>query len=245
MIAAADRATTWHDVECGAYVADLPLWSQLAREAAGPVLDLGAGTGRVALHLAADGFEVTALDRAPELLAALSARARERGLNIEAVRGDARDFSLSQAYALVMAPMQLAHVVGGAGARSSMLAAVRRHLRPGGRAAFALLGELPAGDPEAPPPLPDVLDREGWVFSSQPLEVVAVEGGLEIRRLRQLVSPSGELESELDAIRLDDVDAGHLASEAREAGMREVERIEVPPTPDHVGSVVCVLEGCR
>jgi SAM-dependent methyltransferase len=242
MIAAPDRAVTWHDVECGAYVADLPVWSQLARETAGPVLDLGSGTGRVALHLAAQGFEVTALDHAPELLAALSARAHERGLSVEAVRGDARDFSLSHSYALVIAPMQLAHVVGGAGARSSMLAAVRGHLCPGGRAAFALLGERPPADPDAPPPLPDVLDRDGWVFSSQPLEVVTVDGGLEIRRLRQLVSPAGELASELDAVRLDDLDADQLAAEAHEAGFREVERLEIPATRDHVDSTVCVLE---
>ena len=40
----------WHDVECGGYDADLPLWRELAREAGGPVLDVGAGTGRVALR---------------------------------------------------------------------------------------------------------------------------------------------------------------------------------------------------
>ena len=59
----------WHDVECGAYDADLPLWRELAREAPDGVLDVGAGTGRVALDLARHGFAVTALDREPELLA--------------------------------------------------------------------------------------------------------------------------------------------------------------------------------
>jgi len=53
----------WHDVECGGYDADLELWRQLGREAGGPVLDVGAGTGRVALRLAEDGMDVTALDR--------------------------------------------------------------------------------------------------------------------------------------------------------------------------------------
>ena len=44
-----DRRIIWHDVENGSYAVDLKLWRRLAREAAGPVLDLGAGTGRVAL----------------------------------------------------------------------------------------------------------------------------------------------------------------------------------------------------
>jgi len=33
----------WHDIECGAYTADLPLWEELA--GGGRVLDVGAGTG--------------------------------------------------------------------------------------------------------------------------------------------------------------------------------------------------------
>ena len=49
-IATGDEAI-WLEVECGAYAADLALWSELAREAAGPVLELGCGTGRVAVHL--------------------------------------------------------------------------------------------------------------------------------------------------------------------------------------------------
>jgi tRNA G46 methylase TrmB len=45
----------WHDVECGSYQADLPLWEELAQRAQGAVLELGCGTGRVALHLARRG----------------------------------------------------------------------------------------------------------------------------------------------------------------------------------------------
>jgi hypothetical protein len=36
----------WHDLECGAYAEDLPLWRMLAGTVGGPVLDVGAGTGR-------------------------------------------------------------------------------------------------------------------------------------------------------------------------------------------------------
>jgi SAM-dependent methyltransferase len=52
----------WHDVECGAYAEDLFLWRSLAAEHGDPVLDVGAGTGRVALDLARHGHRVTALD---------------------------------------------------------------------------------------------------------------------------------------------------------------------------------------
>ena len=76
----ASAHVVWHDVECGRYDADLTLWIELAREAGGPVLDVGAGTGRVALPLARAGHEVTALDRDAELLAA---EAERHGLRAE------------------------------------------------------------------------------------------------------------------------------------------------------------------
>ena len=68
----------WHDLECGAYAEDLPLWRALAAEHGDPVLDVGAGTGRVTLDLARAGHRVTALDRDPELLDALAQRASGR-----------------------------------------------------------------------------------------------------------------------------------------------------------------------
>ena len=63
-----NEAVIWHDVENGGYDVDLPLWRRLAQRAGGPVLDLGAGTGRVALALAEDGHDVTALDSDPDLI---------------------------------------------------------------------------------------------------------------------------------------------------------------------------------
>jgi SAM-dependent methyltransferase len=241
MIAAAQRAAAWHDLECGGYAADLALWSALARESAGPVLELGCGTGRVALHLAAEGFEVVGLDSEQPLLDALADRAAERGLEVETVRADALSFELGRRFALICAPMQLAHLLDAAG-RSSLLRCAAAHLLPGGRVALALLAEsLPSPD-DAPPPLPDVAEHDGWVYSSQPLEVAAVPGGFEVRRLRQLVSPAGELASELDVIRLEALSPAALAAEAADVGLTEVERLDVGVTDDHVGSVVCVLE---
>ena len=57
------EAAAWQQVEFGSYAADLPLWVELAGQAEGPVLELGAGSGRVALHLAGHGHEVIALER--------------------------------------------------------------------------------------------------------------------------------------------------------------------------------------
>jgi SAM-dependent methyltransferase len=235
-------AATWHDVECGAYVADLALWEQLAQEAGGPVLELGSGTGRVALHLAGSGHDVCAVDTDAVLLEELQHRARERGLDVRAHLADARSLSLQRRFAAILAPMQFAHLLGGAEGRRRMLAAAAQHLVPGGVVAIAILSETPEDSAAQPPPLPDVRERDGWVYSSQPLEVVIDDGQIVVRRLRQLVSPAGGLTDEVDVIRLDSLDTPTLVAEGLAEGFELREEIEIPATADHVGSTVVVME---
>jgi SAM-dependent methyltransferase len=238
-----DTAVLWHDVECGSYSADLPLWRELVAEAAGPVLDLGCGTGRVALELAELGHDVTALDIDPRFIEELRRRTRERDLHVTTVVGEASTFHLDGSFALAIAPMQLVQIVGGSAGRAAMLTAVRRHLLPGGRFAAALADTAATLRAEHQlPPLPDVMERDGWVLSSQPLDVRPERGGVAVDRLRQLVSPAGELSDELHTIHLDAIAPDELEEEGRAAGLRPAGRRSVPETADHVGSTVVILE---
>ncbi len=56
------------------------------------VLDVATGTGRIAVHLAKQGADVTALDLTPEMMAKAKAKARKAGVKIKFVEGSA--FSL-------------------------------------------------------------------------------------------------------------------------------------------------------
>ena len=232
-------AATWHDVEHGAYDADLPLWRELAASAHGPILDLGAGTGRVAVELAAHGYEVVALDSDPELLAELA----ERDASVAAVHADARSFALDTSFSLILAPMQLVQILGGREGRAQMLERVHAHLTPGGVFAAALSDPHDAvPDESASPPLPDILERDGWVFSSQPISVHERDGRVVIERRRQSVSPAGELEAEDALIQLDVLTLDDFESELREAGLAAVARREIPETLDHIGSTVVLCQ---
>jgi len=232
-------AVTWHDVEHGSYDADLPLWRQLADATGGPILDLGAGTGRVSVDLAAQGHEVVALDSDPELLADLS----EREPSVSTVHADVRAFSIGAQFPLVIAPMSLVQILGGHRGRVAMLRNVHAHLSPGG------LFAAPISDPKdavpaelIPPPLPDILERDGWVYSSQPLSMYEQDGCVVIERRRQAVSPSGEIHEEDVRIEVGVVGLDQFETEAREAGLRPVARKTIPETLDHIGSTVVL---CR
>ena len=229
----------WHDVECGAYEADLRLWGELADETGGPVLDLGCGTGRVALHLASRGHRVLGLDRDAGLIDVLAARSRE--LPVEAEVGDARDFELGVEFGLALAPMQILQLFEGAETRIECLRCSAAHLRAGGLVAAAIVDDLPTADP-ASAPLPDAREVDGWVYSSLPLETVLDGDAIVVRRLRQAVSPAGELSEEIDEVRLQMLDAATLEDEARQAGLRPAGRREIPATGDHVGSTAVLFE---
>ena len=238
-----DDATLWHDVECGLYTTDLPTWHVLAEEADGPILDVGCGTGRVALWLAGAGFDVTGLDPEPEFVRALAARAREQSVRVRAEVGDARSFELSREFALAIAPMQVLQLMGSAEGRAAALSSVRRHLRPGGVFAAALadpLDGVPATD--LAPPLPDVQEQDDWVFSSTPLAVRPQVGSTAIERRHEVVSPSGELAQSIAVIQLDTVSAEEVEAAGETAGYRALPRRRVPPTRDYVGSTVVMLE---
>jgi SAM-dependent methyltransferase len=236
-------AIVWHDVENGGYDADLPLWREFAREAHGPVLDLGAGTGRVALDLAEAGHQVTALDSDAALLDELARRAGERGLPVECVHADARRLDSIGRFGLVIAPMQFMQILGGPAARAELLGGAAGCLHRGGvfAAAISDLDEAVAAE-DAAPPLPDVGERGGWVYSSLPLDVRPEPGGVAVEWLRQKVSPSGTLTEERHTQMLESLDPGQLEREAAAEGLRPESRHEVSQTPAYIGSTVVL---CR
>jgi SAM-dependent methyltransferase len=231
----------WHDIECGAYQEDLPLWQVLAREHPGPILEVGAGTGRVSLYLTSLGHDVTALDLDAELLDELAARAAGTGL--ETVLADARSFALERRFSLCLVPMQAIQLLGGVEERTAFLRCALACLLPGGVLAAALtevVDEYEARD-GAPAPLPDIRELDGVVYASRPVAVREQREVFVIERLREVVAADGAHAVEENRIALHRVGAGELEREGRAAGFRELPRAHVPATSDYVGSEVVVL----
>lgn len=225
----------WHDLECGGYTHDLALWRELAAAAGGPVLDLGAGTGRVSLELARAGHDVTSLDVDEELLAAL--RERAVSLPVRTVAADARAFALDERFALILAPMQTVQLLDGR--IDELLERVAAHLAPGGTFAAAL-----ANPPEYEGdvrPLPDMREADGWLWSSQPVAVRRAPAGMVILRTRETVSPDGEHRTEEDEILLTRTLPEELEAAGERHGLSALPRRVIGETDEYVGSEVVVL----
>jgi SAM-dependent methyltransferase len=234
-------SVVWHDLECGGYLEDLPLWRALAGEHGDPILDVGAGTGRIALDLARHGHRVTALDRDAALLAELERRAD--GVELSTVVADARSFELEQRFALCVVPMQTIQLLGGPDGRGAFLRRARDHLLPGGVLAIALADMLETYETVdgGPAPLPDMAEHDGVVYCSQPTAVRADEEGFVLERRREMVAADGRRELSENRIRLDRLTASELEREGTSAGLNPGERARVPTTADYVGSDVVML----
>jgi SAM-dependent methyltransferase len=226
----------WHDIECGRYAADLELWLELAQDAPSGVLDVGAGTGRVALALARAGHRVVALDNDATLLEELAARAA--GLPVEPLLGDADAFVLAAPVSLILVPMQTIQLLP---ARGGFFASAKRALEPGGRVALAIATGLETFDDPLLLPDPDVGDVDGYHFESQPVAIRLEDHGVRIERVRRMTAPDGSDEYTPDAVHLATVTATLLAEEAAEHGLEAEELRHIPETPEHVGSEVVIL----
>lgn len=240
-------SVVWHDLECGRYREDLPLWLELAahtRAADGAVLDVGCGTGRVTLPLARAGHRVVALDRDAELVHELARRAA--GLPVEAVCADARDFTLpDRRFALIIVPMQTIQLLGGAEAHGAFFRRAHAHLVPGGVVAVAIADaedfeefEWQEGDMG---PLPDIAEIAGRAYFSQPTAVRRLGDAFVLERHREIVDADGTRSGSDDRIALDITTVADLERAAAPANLRRQALRRVQPTDEHIGSEVVIF----
>lgn len=233
----------WHDVECGGYEVDLPLWSRLADRYGGPILDVGAGTGRVALPLAREGHQVTALDVDPSLLDVLQERAREESVEVEIICADACSWTPGALFPLIIAPMQTVQLFGGSEGRLRFLRQARKSLCDGGVIAIAVADMTP-GDVPLPATFPaDVVSVGDSIYASRPVCVSRRGARMVIERERVLTVQGAEEARTTYSLQIDDVSAGEVEEEAGRVGLALAGREAIPARGAYLGAEVVLLRG--
>lgn len=139
-----DPIARFYDLEHHDLTDDLLMYENFARRCGSPVLELGCGTGRVALHLARAGFLVTGLDTSLGMLTIAREKIARAGLKkrVRLVEADLTDFALDERFAMVtLAINTFMHFLTVAD-QVRVLTVARRHLQPDG----LLIVDLPRAE---------------------------------------------------------------------------------------------------
>lgn len=214
----------FYDLDLEGFDDDLALYMESA--AGRDVLELGCGTGRVAVPLAATGVRVTGVDLSPAMIGL--ARGRAEGLPLRLVEGDMRSLDLGERFGAVFVPLGgLQHMATAADVVRA-LATVARHLAPGGQAVVDVEAPHPDDWLAGPRPLLQHWTRDLPPSPAGPggavTKLVAVEGR-PVESLREVTyhfdvqPPEGPLRRMTQRFALRVITAGELELAARLAGL--------------------------
>jgi len=187
-MSAYDRIAHIYDPWSISVVEDIPFYVDLACEAGGPVVELGVGSGRIAVPTAAAGVQVIGVDSSERMLeiARQQAEAARVSSLVDLRLGDLRKPPVRGRYRLVTSPFRaLLHMETDADRRAALRAA-RRLVADGGRFVFDVFE----------PSHEDVVDTQGAWLEREPGIWERADWNLETRTL-VLRLRSGETDTEM------------------------------------------------
>jgi SAM-dependent methyltransferase len=135
---AATRLARYYDLDVEGAPGDLERYQALADAEGGPLLELAAGTGRLAIPLALHGHDVTGVDLDPAMLRRASARwtgvraGAADGGRLELIESDLLDLELGPRFAMVIIALNSLTLLGSRERQAAALRVAARHLRPRG-----------------------------------------------------------------------------------------------------------------
>lgn len=213
----------FYDLDLDDFEDDVTMYREIAVRQEGAVLELGCGTGRVAIELARAGLTVVGVDMSPAMLAV--ARQRSEGLPLTFVEGDMRELRLARKFATVLIPLGSLQHLETASEVVAALSTVAEHLADDGIAIIDV--EAPQPEDFSPGPRPLVAHWTRPWDGGQVTKLVAVDGvPSECRRLVTFhydVQPAdGSLRRVSHEFNLRVITSGELELAARLAGLEMV-----------------------
>jgi SAM-dependent methyltransferase len=131
-----DAIAELYDPWSASVVEDVAFYLEEARRSGGPVVELGVGTGRIAVPIAADGIRVIGVDSSRGMLDVCARRAALAGVAIDLRVGDLREPPVTERVPLVICPFRSLLHMHTDEDRLSVLAAAYELLVPGGHFVF-------------------------------------------------------------------------------------------------------------
>lgn len=110
--------------------ADIPFYKEYVLKTGGQILELGCGTGRVALKLAKSGFKVTGLDLSNSMIKVFNEKLKDFSHrdSITLINGNMAKFDLAKKFELIIAPFRAFQALTKEEDIISCLNCVKEHL---------------------------------------------------------------------------------------------------------------------
>jgi SAM-dependent methyltransferase len=131
-----DAIAELYDPWSASVVEDVAFYLEEARTSGGPVVELGVGTGRIAVPIAADGIRVIGVDSSRGMLDVCARRAALAGVELDLRVGDLREPPVNERVPLVICPFRSLLHMHTDEDRKAVLCAAHELLVPGGRFVF-------------------------------------------------------------------------------------------------------------
>ena len=131
-----DAIAELYDPWSASVVEDVAFYLQEARRSGGPVVELGVGTGRIAVPIAADGIRIIGVDSSRRMLDVCARRAALAGVAVDLRVGDLREPPVTERVPLVICPFRSLLHMHTDDDRRRALRAIRGLLQPDGRFVF-------------------------------------------------------------------------------------------------------------
>ena len=112
---------------------DIPFFLREAKRAAGAVLELTAGTGRVSIPLLLAGIDLTCVDSSQAMLSVLRDKLRTEELSAEVIQADLCELSLDRQFDLIFIPFHSFAEITDPTQQRQALSRIHDHLSDEGR----------------------------------------------------------------------------------------------------------------
>ena len=203
MTSAYDRLGPAYEAWCRSVLEDIPFYVDLAVRSGGPVLELGVGSGRVAVPTALAGITVVGVDTSPAMLGLARRRAEPHDVDLRLVEADMRWLPELGSFGLVTIPFRALLHLSSDAERRAVLATARERLRPDGVLAFDVFHP----DPD------DIAETHGRWLEREPGIWERATWDASTRRL-ELAVRTNDSEAAMDLWWLDPADWRRLLGEA-------------------------------
>ena len=169
-----------YDVWCLSVTEDIAFYVDLALESGGPVLEIGVGSGRVAIPICLTGVKVVGIDTSPTMMAMAAAKAAPHHLDLELIAADMRAIPELGEFPLVIVPFRAFLHLAEDAERLAVLQRLRELLAPGGTLAFDVFHPHPLDISQTHDrPLerePGIYERARWDAEAMQLELTVTSG---------------------------------------------------------------------